>query len=127
MSTNYYAVRTEHNAASPDDESLHIGKQSGGWDFLFQAHPVLGITDCESWREHLAGPGVRIVDEYGTGHTLDEFWPGAVMRPTDCAHPRTMRTHASEWRSATDPLALSLAGKQWVDRHGHPFADYEFC
>lgn len=115
MSTNFYA-RTSDTA--PDDEGLHIGQHAHRAEFLFRAHPDLGLTDCEAWREFLSRPGVRIVAEYGVEYTLDEFWRQATLRPAHVGGPNVMRLR---WPGGAH------RGGEWTDQHGHPFAAYEFC
>lgn len=119
MGTNYYARTTDDVAEG--HEGLHIGKYSGGWDFLFQAHPDLGLNDCESWFKHLSQPGVEIYAESGYTIPLDEFWTKATARPADVGGRHHMRSHADAWGWRRDP------SNQWTDSHGHPFAAYEFC
>lgn len=122
MSTNYYA-----RTADTIGEGVHIGKRSGGWDFLFRAYPDDGITDCEAWHAYLSRPSVRIVSEHGVEYELAEFWGDAVKRPADVGGQHVMRCHDDYWRGHRDPVSASLADKQWTDKHGHPFANYEFC
>lgn len=65
----------------------HIGKRSGGWQFLFAPHVKLrnGFRNSgeivspwentlESIKEYLSRPDVEIYDEYGRKFTPDEFW-----------------------------------------------------
>lgn len=124
MGTNFYVKTAEHG---PDDEGLHIGKRSTGWDFLFRAHPELGLVDCEAWLTLLHRPDVQIVAEYGVPYTAAEFWPMATRRPAEVGGPNFMRSHEDLWRNDRSNLAKTWANKQWTDSHGHPFADYEFC
>lgn len=122
MSVNYYA----RTAKTPEDEEgLHIGKHSGGWDFLFRAHRDLGLTDCESWKQYLTATGVEIVAE--SGYTVDfaEFWADALKRPADVGGLHVMRTHDSAWRD--HPSSFIRPGDEWTDEHGHPFSAAEFC
>lgn len=115
MSTNYYA-RTPNTPA--DDEGLHIGMYSGGWEFLFRAHPEQGLTTCTAWHEYLSRPEVTIYAESGYTESLAEFWPDAIARPVNMERPSLMR---SRW-SSTSPSRTD----RWKDEHGHPFANYEF-
>lgn len=125
MSTNYYA-RTANTPA--DDEGLHIGKHSGGWDFLFRAHRDLDLTDCESWKQYLTQPGVEIWTESGYTVDFDQFWASAVKRPADVGGLTVMRCHDDEWaRNRRDGTSVSSTDQQWTDTHGHPFSAYEFC
>ena len=70
-------VRTEY----------HIGKRSGGWQFLFAPHIKLRVgfwnsgqvvspweNTLESIKEYLSRPDVQICDEYGRTFTPEEFW-----------------------------------------------------
>lgn len=65
----------------------HIGKRSGGWQFLFAPHVKLrsGFSDSGkvvspwentlvSLKEYLSRPDVEIYDEYGRKFTPDKFW-----------------------------------------------------
>lgn len=65
----------------------HIGKRSGGWQFLFCPHVKLRrgfgnsgevVSPWEntlvSLKEYLSRPDVEIYDEYGRKFTPDEFW-----------------------------------------------------
>lgn len=117
MGTNYYAKKSEHD---PCDEGLHIGKKSGGWDFLFRAHPGRGIIDCAAWLSLLRRPDVQIVDEYGTPWAVQEFWSMATSHDR-----RSVRKHAQAWWS--ENRFTEFSDKQWIDGCGHPFANYEFC
>lgn len=123
MGTNFYAKIVERG---PDDEGLHIGKRSAGWDFLFRAHPDLGIKDCDTWHRYLSRSDVRIVTEDGVECSLGEFWPDATRRPADSG-ARITETHAAHWRTDRTWRGSLLAKHEWTDPHGHPFADYEFC
>lgn len=80
MSTNYYAVRTRPTIEEP----IHIGKSSGGWKFLFEAHndryntpPVVWNTykQVMLWlHNHVeVSKEYVILDEYDDIVSLDEF------------------------------------------------------
>lgn len=112
MSTNYYAKTT-----ADDGDGLHIGQHVGGAEFLFRAHPDLGLSDCEAWRRFLEKPGVHIVAEHGLVEPLEEFWPAVTARPADVGGLHWMR---ARWQGHRE-------GDQWRDIHGHPFDAREFC
>ena len=76
-----------HNAK----HEYHIGKRSGGWQFLFAPHIKLRrgfgnsgevVSPWEntlgSLKEYLSRPDVEIYDEYGDKFTPDEFWDKEV-------------------------------------------------
>jgi hypothetical protein len=119
MSTNFYAINP-----FTIGEGYHIGKRSVGWDFLFRAYPEHGLITCTAWHDYLSEPGVQIRNEYGTIVPLDEFWPDAILRPSESGLP--MRSHVGEPERLAGGLdAYGL--NEFADEHGHPFADYEFC
>lgn len=55
--------------------SIHIGKRSCGWQFLFNHNDFefYGPT-LESIKAFLNNPDGKIIDEYGKEYTADEFW-----------------------------------------------------
>jgi hypothetical protein len=112
MGTNFYAKHP-----GMEGEGLHIGKRSAGWEFLWRAHPELGLMSTVGWHRFLDHPWVTIVAEYGVEVALDEFW---VMATNQC-------TAAGPTRRRPDDDDGPWAGKQWRDRNGFPFANYEFC
>lgn len=79
MGTNFYAVKKKpavHN-------SMHIGKASAGWKFLF--HEInkghcsfdndLEIHTYEQWKEYLYGhKDIVILNEYDEKVSLNEFF-----------------------------------------------------
>lgn len=110
MSTNYYAKWPNQPA---DEEGLHIGKHSGGCEFLWRAHKDLSIRSTQEWRRFLDHPWVTIVAEYGSEREFGDFWQLATTpggKPTqDQAVPE------------------GYGYRTWRDADGYPFADYEFC
>ena len=68
-------------------KEYHIGKRSGGWQFLFAPHIKLRsgfgnsgevVSPWEntlvSLKEYLSRPDVEIYDEYGDKFTPEQFW-----------------------------------------------------
>lgn len=63
-------------------KSYHIGKRSGGWQFLWAPHieKATGLivspweNFLESIKEYLSRPNVVIYNEYEEEFTFDEFW-----------------------------------------------------
>ncbi|WP_101790997.1 hypothetical protein [Nonomuraea indica] len=110
MSVNYYAVTPD----TPEgDEGLHIGQHAGGWEFLFRAHPDLGLVSSEAWREYLSRPDVKILAESGYEVPVEEFMADATLRPAEA------RAKGQRMRVRPRP--------SWADDKGCPFADNEFC
>lgn len=72
MGTNYYtAPEPACKCCGHAPERLHIGKSSAGWSFLFAPCPELKLTSWRAWKAYLEGR--EIIDEYGEGHTLEDF------------------------------------------------------
>ena len=67
-------------------KEYHIGKRSGGWQFLFSPHQYMrdGYQHGEivspwentlaSLKEYLSRPDVEIYNEYGDKFTPEQFW-----------------------------------------------------
>ncbi|MBG0825917.1 hypothetical protein HS048_35170 [Planomonospora sp. ID91781] len=96
----------------PHEEGLHIGKHTGGWEFLFRAHPERGLTTVAAWTELLTAPGVVIRAEHGRTETAEEFLAWATRRPATSTEP--MRAHARQHIS-------------YRSEGGVPFLDHPFC
>lgn len=79
MGTNYYAKLTT-------GETIHIGKDSRGWNFSFRRHKDRGILSGMAWVAILSKPGVTILDEYGGQHTLHDL-RHFLIRRSDLRHP----------------------------------------
>lgn len=120
MGTNYY-WKPDPCPTCGHSKTYHIGKNSGGWEFLFQGfrdewseYPARSAGD---WRKHLASGG-KIENEYGDTITPDEFWklvadsrrPGSLNHTTYCQQRH--REHAE--RSC------------WIDDAGWSFCDSDF-
>lgn len=114
MSTNYYARREGTN---PDNEGLHIGKSSGGWEFLFRGFAGV-VESTPDWRDFLTQPDVHIYTESGHIVPLDDFWLMATKRPKSVGglHELTL-----QWKGKP------YSSDQYRDEWGYPFMDCEFC
>jgi len=120
MGTNYYACTDDTPGI---EDGLHIGKSSGGWDFLWRGHERLNLTTRELWEGYLRQPRVTIVAEHGVTYTLDEFLKVIVDEK-----PSVVIRHANYWlRHDRDSLDNSLNVTCWVDEVGNPFCGVEFC
>ena len=100
MGTSFYL----HDPAR--GQARHLGKRSGGWQFLYRAWPALGITGTESWRRQLEGAG-QITDEYGRPWTAAELIALTEGLREGQPHPLTSTDHR--------------------DADGNTFCDREFC
>lgn len=85
MSTNYY-LRINDCKHCGRNDAIHIGKISGGHQFVFQAFneyessvifiPVKSVKD---WRYLISNPKSTIYDEYGNIIDKSHFWDNIVM------------------------------------------------
>lgn len=77
MGTNYFfrQKRCEHcGAGLLVGPALHVGKSSVGWQFLFRAHPDLGITSVADWRRRIAEAPDGLFNSYDASVTQEDFW-----------------------------------------------------
>lgn len=70
MGTNYY-IRLDNNNR---DSDVHIGKSSGGWQFIFQTNPTYYHADKNSVNRFLKLHKDSLFDEYGANISIDDFW-----------------------------------------------------
>lgn len=109
MGTNYYVDEppTCNNPAHSD--TSHIGKHSGGWQFLFHSVPEKGLTSWGQWRAHLKGKVIH--DEYGRTVSL--------TRLTEIIEAaKGKRDHVAE--------AQNFAGGHYSDSYHRDHLGYNF-
>lgn len=77
MGTNYYAIGERVVGHGPvclvEEETLHIGKSSGGWCFSLHVIPEEGINDLEDWQKLLSSGDWKIEDEYGRAVSYEKL------------------------------------------------------
>ena len=71
MGTNYYVDLNTCPICKRPEETVHIGKSSAGWRFLFQLNEKY-YTDIKSLKDWLEGKTIE--DEYGTAVAFVDFW-----------------------------------------------------
>ena len=77
MGTNYYAVK---NKISLYPQSIHIGKVSAGWKFLFRGYfkdyilENKEISSIDDWKSFLKNNDYIILNEYDEIISYDEFF-----------------------------------------------------
>lgn len=71
MGTNYYLYRSRAEAELELD-GFHIGKNSAGWVFHFEAYDNPNIKTVNAMKAFTRLG--YIYDEYGTEYTYEEFW-----------------------------------------------------
>lgn len=72
MGTNYYVLNKRINNMEDLDSGLHIGKNSCGWVFHFEARYKPKLKTVQDYKSYLKEG--YIYNEYGTELTYDEFW-----------------------------------------------------
>ena len=70
MGTNFYAFNERITEGTDLHEGLHIGKNSGGWVFNFQAHE--NLRTVKDYKDFLRDK--VIYDEYEREIPYNEFW-----------------------------------------------------
>ena len=69
MGTNYYVETTTCRCCGHKPERIHIGKNSVGWEFMFEAQEL--IRSFRDWRIYLTNK--QIVDEYDRKVSYEDF------------------------------------------------------
>jgi hypothetical protein len=106
VSVNYYLPDLN---TTDGEEGIHLGKFAQGHEFMFRAHPDLGVIDYDTWAA-FAETG-QIVAEYGCEVTVDELL-------TTVAEAR--QTWGRFRRRTPYPY-------QYDDARGYRFNTREFC
>lgn len=100
MGTNYYAEMSIHGIPL----SLHIGKSSMGWKFLFAKYD--NLSSKKEWEAFLAKDGVSISDEYG-----DKFSRGELLREIE------YKQSADRYDYLTAPLSVWPSNLEERSKH----------
>lgn len=118
MSTNFYVETNETCVANcptcgheigTERVSLHLGKSSCGWPFLFKMYDGDTLENAyENWLKRLSLG--QIVDEYGKPHTIEEL----LARIDECAKVTATRT-------------VTVYAEWLVDDEGRRWESGEFC
>lgn len=75
----HLSAMLDHIEYDMKDTTIHIGKRSSGWQFLFNHNDFEYYEPTlESIKAFLNSPGGKIIDEYGEEYTADEFWNNEV-------------------------------------------------
>jgi hypothetical protein len=108
MGTNYY-YETKPCESCGHNESLHMGKCSGGWAFLFRGYrpdeDCSGprIESLQDWLKFMEGTPGKLVDEYDRELSVEDFVAMVRGKQGEKSH-----------------------GDGWVDAEGFEFWDREF-
>lgn len=118
MGTNFYWFMDRLGPEDTVDRGLHIGKNSAGWVFHFQAHAYPLLKNVKQYEEFLK-EGI-IYDEYGEEYSYEEFWE--VVRETlnsEDIPPYSFKNLPEEERH------YSLNAQEWMNK-GYMFTLGDF-
>lgn len=73
MGTNYYLSVDICNCCKRPAKTLHMGKSSAGWKFMFRRYKDLNIFNVADWIILIKTKGNKIVDEYCEHISSAEF------------------------------------------------------
>lgn len=114
MGTNYFAKVDECEHCGRAADTVHIGKSSSGWKFLFQYNQGTYYDSIENFAEWLKDK--TIIDEYGQEISYDAFW-------------HLVKAKQEEGRSHFDRFSVER-GYEYTGRYlklgKFEFADHEF-
>ncbi|TNC14946.1 hypothetical protein FF100_05060 [Methylobacterium terricola] len=112
MGTNYYVdFKPPCPCCGEGGEKLHIGKSSGGWEFLFAPYPEHGLTSFAAWKDYLKDR--TILNEYGDTITLADLI-------------NIVEAKKGGWTSRTAPASSwgpSPRDCEWSDAEGYRFSN----
>lgn len=120
MGTNYYINNPcPHCGATTGDSpaTLHVGKSSAGWVFLFQQIP--GTADnTEDWRYLIKKHG-KVTNEYGVDLTPEEFWTMVEEKKKAENNRRHLDQTLQDWNHPPEHY-------YYVDEEDNEFGKREF-
>ena len=119
MGTNYYTVKERVPEGEVPETELHIGKNSWGWVFHFQAYPEYNLVTVEAWKEKTKE--CYIYDEYDRLIPYEKFWADVydTLKPMPDGSPKYVLYDPEE----TPEFILDL--NEWTDE-GFAFLDNDF-
>ena len=119
MGTNYYVFDERITEETNVDSGLHIGKNSAGWGFNFEAHK--GLRTVKAYKKFLKGK--VIYNEYDDEIPYDEFWDIVKDSKEKDYYGRRPYSYSNP-----DPNSSSCRNyyTEWEDE-GYMFTSVEFC
>ena len=118
IGTNYYLCFKRDPSEENIDSGLHIGKNSAGWVFCFQAHNKPEIKTVRTWKK-LTKAGF-IYNEYGEELTYDDFWYDIVAGSKEDYYGR--KPYVLNDPEHPEPHLFG----SWEDE-GFAFSEGDFC
>ena len=122
MGTNYYHYKEKIKESDENsNEGLHIGKNSWGWVFHFEAHKDLGLTTVQAYKDFLKEG--YIYNEYYRLVSYDEFWE--MVEETLEPMPDGEAKYVLEDPNEKSPYDHYFRDSSWVDE-GFAFTNWKF-
>ena len=120
MGTNYHWAKNKVAEGEVPETDLHIGKNSWGWVFHFQAYPRQNLTTVEAWKEKTKEG--YIYDEYDRLISYNDFWDIVyeTLEPMPDGSPKYVLYDPEE-----QPAFIPDLG-EWTDS-GFAFMNSDFC
>ena len=103
MGTNYYAKINICPTCKRPEETIHLGKSSGGWKFMFQLNGCKFYKNIKEMRKWLADKTIE--NEYGEQVSHLEFWDMAKDKQT------------GKRAGGTENGLIAIDGYDFYDRH----------
>ena len=120
MGTNYFWFKKKMRENEFCENGLHIGKDSWGWVFQFEAHRELNLLSVEDYKNFLKKG--YIYDEYDEEVTYEDFW--RIVEETKKPMPSGRdKNILSDPQEKPSPLALLIP--MW-ENEGLTFTEAEF-
>lgn len=128
MGTNYYVISNKCEHCGRYDIFHHIGKNSWGWTFTFQAYRYDHLTSWKEWKEFLTVNKCVIYDEYGEEVHLEEFIEMVeTYKAPNWVNPDNGHKNQSHYRYVKDdPKWKFDPDTNWEDDEGYSFINCDF-
>ena len=102
----------------------HIGKRSGGWQFLFEPHKDNYHQNpwdntLESLKKCLSDPNYEIFNEYGEKFTSEQFWEKEVGKSLYNDPKHYINGHQFDQMQKNDPFT---ANYEFITKEGLRFS-----
>lgn len=106
MGTNYYTDLNTCPTCKRPEETIHLGKSSGGWWFHFQLNGQRFYKNVAEMREWTKDKEIR--DEYGDLWTYDDFWKMVEEKQKNDKRP-------VEWERQYPTTYINIDGFSFAD------------
>ena len=110
-----------------DNKAIHLGKRSGGWQFLWQFHDGKFYSDnLNSIKEFLNNPDYQIVDECGDVFTTEEFLNDEIGHCLYKTDDLWDLEHYWKVNPPTYDCMYSQLNDEWISKDGLRFCKTSF-